>query len=418
MKTEAFPPVIVVGEWHATRATGELRAPGGSDRLEPKVMDLLFLLASRPGEALSKDDIMNALWPDVVVGDDTLARSISRLRKALGDDPKTPRFIETLPKRGYRLIAPVGGATKALPNPPVLSSRSMSLASSPTALGVASLCVLFLVLLVWSFLLPAFSVPPATGPQLVMERANDFYFQFKRADNEAAIELFDRLLTDDPDYSPALAGLANALVQKTIRWSGEVGSAEYTKLGDALKSGRVDTPAARRVLSRAQALATRAVSIAPNDAAALKALGFVQSAKREFAAALATYEKAIVLDNDSWGVLINIADVLEISGQPEKALPYFERAYDAMTRVYDKQATRVRPWYAELGVLIGDRYRAAAKLQEAETWYRRVLSYAPLHPAATANLAGVLRQTDRQDVAEELCRNLERRVGQVAACAS
>jgi DNA-binding winged helix-turn-helix (wHTH) protein len=59
--------VIVVGAWRAERATGDLIGPSGTERLEPKVMDLLFLLAERPGQAFSKDEIMERLWPNVVV---------------------------------------------------------------------------------------------------------------------------------------------------------------------------------------------------------------------------------------------------------------------------------------------------------------------------------------------------------------
>ena len=89
-----------------------------------------------------------------------------------------------------------------------------------------------------------------------------------------------------------------------------------------------------------------------------------------------------------------------------------------MSRVYDKQAARVRPWHGELGVVIGDRHKAKGKLQEAEAWCRRVLSYAPLHPGATAHLADVLRQTGNPDAAEQLCANLERRMGRGAGCAA
>ena len=64
------PAALFVGAWRADRTTGELTREGAAERLEPKVMDLLFLLAGRPGKAFSKDDIMEALWPDVVVGDD------------------------------------------------------------------------------------------------------------------------------------------------------------------------------------------------------------------------------------------------------------------------------------------------------------------------------------------------------------
>ena len=420
MITVDFPLVIVVGKWCATRATGELIANDGHERLEPKVMDLLFLLASRPGETFSKDEIMGALWPDVVVGDDSLARAISRLRKALGDDTKTPLFIETLPKRGYRLVAPVRRTSGKFSQPSLRAPLTSTLKNlrSPTVIIGASTCALVVaIVLAFGWLLPSRPALQTTGTQTVMERANDFYFQYKRADNEAAVELFERLLTQDPDYAPALAGLANALVQKVIRWPDEPGAVEYTKLGDALRNGRTTTPAAKQLLARAHALAERAVHIAPNDAASLKALGFVQSANRNFDAAIATYEKAVALDKDAWGPLINIGDVLEISGHADKALPYFEAAYAAMSRVYDKQAARVRPWHGELGVVIGDRHKARGELQEAEAWYRRVLSYAPLHPVATAHLADILRETGNPETAEQLCANLERRIRRSTECA-
>lgn len=399
---------IVVGTWRAVRATGELVRGGVTERLEPKVMDLLFLLASRPGAAFSKDDIMESLWPNVTVGDDTLARAVSRLRKALADDAKTPAYIETLPKRGYRLIAEVkvgeGAATVAQ-----VAAQSLNRSWAWPLAGAAlfSLAIVISAFVFW----PAPSPPATTSTDTLVERANDFYFQYKRADNEAAIALFERILTDRPDYAPALAGLANALVQRVVRWPNEPGAPEYTKLGDALKSGRTKTAAAQQLLARARVLAERAVAVAPDDPAAHKALGFVRGALTDFPAAIASYERAVALDADAWGPLINIADILEIANRPLEALPYFERAYAAMTRVYDKQAARVRPWYAELGVLIADRHKDASDLAEAESWYRRVLVYAPLHRAATEHLAVLLRTQGDSAAADSLCANFKQRTG-------
>src|SRR5690242_10248690 len=73
-------------------------------------MDLLLLFAGSPGRVIAKDEIVATVWEGRAIGDDTLAAAISRLRTALGET-KTNRFIETLPKRGYRLvIAPESGA--------------------------------------------------------------------------------------------------------------------------------------------------------------------------------------------------------------------------------------------------------------------------------------------------------------------
>ena len=215
MPEKTLPHVIRVGPWRAVRATGELTRDGATERLEPKVMDLLFLLAGEPGRAFSKDEIMEALWPNVIVGDDTLARAVSRLRKALADDPKTPAYIETLPKRGYRLIAKVGAEEDGAPERP----QRWSIWPIALAAGFAALVIAATAYTLW----PTQTGPADTTTATLIERANDFYFQYRRADNEAAITLFERILTERPDHASALAGLANALVQRVIRWPDEPG---------------------------------------------------------------------------------------------------------------------------------------------------------------------------------------------------
>ena len=83
--------------------------------VEPRVMDVLVALAGDAGNAMSRDRIIESAWGHPYVTDDALSRCISLLRHALGDDPRKPRFIETIPKRGYRLLAPVeqSGASPA-----------------------------------------------------------------------------------------------------------------------------------------------------------------------------------------------------------------------------------------------------------------------------------------------------------------
>ena len=76
-------------------------------QVEPRVMQVLVCLAEQPGKTVSKEWFMERVWSDTVVTDDALLRCISELRKIFGDDARKPRFIETIRKRGYRLIAPV-----------------------------------------------------------------------------------------------------------------------------------------------------------------------------------------------------------------------------------------------------------------------------------------------------------------------
>jgi Tol biopolymer transport system component/DNA-binding winged helix-turn-helix (wHTH) protein len=84
-----------------------LRVTVGSEihPLEPKSFRLLLFLIENPGRALPKEEIMSVVWPDTFVSDNSLARAVTQVRKALDDDPKAPRYIETVPSVGYRFIA-------------------------------------------------------------------------------------------------------------------------------------------------------------------------------------------------------------------------------------------------------------------------------------------------------------------------
>jgi cholera toxin transcriptional activator len=97
------------GVFEADSATGELRRKGVRIKLHAQPFQVLFLLLDRPGEILTREDICRVLWPDgtFVDFDHGVNSAINRLRDALGDKAGSPRFIETLARRGYRFIAPV-----------------------------------------------------------------------------------------------------------------------------------------------------------------------------------------------------------------------------------------------------------------------------------------------------------------------
>ena len=96
-----------VGDWLVQPVSG-LISSGGSDRhLRRMLMDLLVLLAENAGLAVSKADILDRVWKSRFVGESALTRSVAELRQLLGDSDRQPRYIETVPKCGYRLIARV-----------------------------------------------------------------------------------------------------------------------------------------------------------------------------------------------------------------------------------------------------------------------------------------------------------------------
>jgi len=124
---------LQIGEWRADRPTNALERAGETVRVEPKVMEVLMVLADHASHVVSRQKLLDAVWPGVIVGDEALTQSIIKLRRALGDNPRSPSYIETISKRGYRLIAPVG---KIDPLPPMLhESRMAEPAETPAHLS-------------------------------------------------------------------------------------------------------------------------------------------------------------------------------------------------------------------------------------------------------------------------------------------
>src|SRR5258706_1469806 len=107
---------VRVGAWTIDARANTLQRDGQKAvRLEPRAVEVLLHLAGRPGEVIGREELLAAVWPGVVVGDDALTQAIIKLRKALGDDARQPRYIETISKRGYRLIAAAGQPAPATP---------------------------------------------------------------------------------------------------------------------------------------------------------------------------------------------------------------------------------------------------------------------------------------------------------------
>lgn len=96
-----------LGEWLVRPQLNAVQGDSGTVRLEHKFMQVLVCLAGRPGEVISKDELIRTVWADTFVTDDVLTRAVSELRRILRDDAKQPHIIETVSRNGYRLIAPV-----------------------------------------------------------------------------------------------------------------------------------------------------------------------------------------------------------------------------------------------------------------------------------------------------------------------
>ena len=131
LSKRALQQTFRIGEaYHVEPSLNRVTGPNGITRIEPKVMLVLVCLAERAGQMVPKERLMASVWADTAVGDDVLTRAISELRRLFEDDAKQPHVIETIPKAGYRLIAPVTRSqVDAVPSPaPVAETESVSAA--------------------------------------------------------------------------------------------------------------------------------------------------------------------------------------------------------------------------------------------------------------------------------------------------
>ena len=95
------------GPFRLSPAEGQLLREGNPVTLTPKAFEALVLLVEQQGHLIEKEELMKSLWPDTFVEEANLAHHVWRLRKALEDSKDVAQYIETVPKRGYRFIAPV-----------------------------------------------------------------------------------------------------------------------------------------------------------------------------------------------------------------------------------------------------------------------------------------------------------------------
>ena len=96
-----------IGEWLIEPSLNRLSRGGTTIQLELKVMDVLVCLAERAGEMVTRFEIIDRVWATEFIADNTLTHAINEIRTALGDDARNPTFIETIHRRGYRLMVPV-----------------------------------------------------------------------------------------------------------------------------------------------------------------------------------------------------------------------------------------------------------------------------------------------------------------------
>jgi TolB-like protein/DNA-binding winged helix-turn-helix (wHTH) protein len=176
----AAPRTLQIGAWSVDPLTNKIVRDGETVRLEARTMRLLLCLAEHPGETVTADELMDRVWTGTIVTPDSIYQAVAYLRRLLGDDAKTPAYIATVPRRGYRLVAKVVKPTDAAPvaAPLVVPDASVHAVQRPASgwqagirtLGAAALGAGVLGLGIW-WLAAGTGSHRAPSPALAYERS-------------------------------------------------------------------------------------------------------------------------------------------------------------------------------------------------------------------------------------------------------
>ena len=211
---ETCPNLVRFGIFELDPLTNELRKNGAKVRLEGQPVQILTLLLERPGELVTQDEIRSKLWPDGTVVDfeHCIKTALRKLRQALGDEANAPRYIETLPRRGYRFIAPLNAA-------PTVSVATIQSSPPPAQLRVITIkravfwaAGVLLSGLAAIFYLYLHGTPALTGKDTIL--LADFA-------NTTGEKVFDGTLRQglavQLEQSPFLGLVSEAQIQQTLR---------------------------------------------------------------------------------------------------------------------------------------------------------------------------------------------------------
>lgn len=307
--------------------TGELEREGSVDRLAPQPALVLTALLDAAGELVTRDALQELLWPDTIVEfDKGLNFCVREVRAALGDEAASPSYVETLPRRGYRFIAPV----EAVKPDRAPAARLTTLLGTPvrraTAAGLLAAAAGGLVIADAGGSATPEPEPPARA---AAEMGGYLLHRAKGDDVERSVEFFRRAIALDPDYARAHAGLGAAYLFLDRAEEGKRALARSVELDPdrwaphltlALHTLRVayDRAGARPHFRRALALAPEEVVVRHTHAWYRAVTGDLPGAIEEMATALE-------LDPVSPRVNGDVGRLFYLAGRHDEAIVHCRR---------------------------------------------------------------------------------------------
>jgi eukaryotic-like serine/threonine-protein kinase len=227
MASSPMSAVAQFGEFEANLRSRELRRNGSNVRLPGQSFEILDMLLQHPGELVTREEIRRRLWPTetFVDFDHGLNNAVNRLREALGDSAEAPRFIETLPRRGYRFVFPVVLPARMPNGAGVAETGSAPTEKATRPSGAAAIVATIIIVGLATFGWWSFS----RNTQALTERDTIVLADFA---NTTGDQVFDDTLRQglsiQLEQSPFLASMSDEKIQQTLKMMGQKQDAKLT----------------------------------------------------------------------------------------------------------------------------------------------------------------------------------------------
>ena len=333
--------VFLLNGWLVDLGSGEVSRNGETARLEPQVVKVLAYLVEHRDTVVTRRELFDNLWDHAFVGDAALTRCIFEIRQAFRDDPRSPEVIETIPRKGFRLLA----TPSRVPGRTPANRRFAALAA------VAIFAVTGLVTL--PYVRGSDSEHQDQPPEQAFEyyeAAQIHHTNISRKSNSSAIAMFERAIELHPDYGRAYAGLAEALSRQAMYWGGD--AVEY-----------------------ANSAADTAVQLEPELARSHNAMGLARHLRGEDELALESFAIARRLDPTYVEPVFNSAELHRRRLDFANAAQLFQAVVEM-----DPENSLAKSHLGFLNLRMGD-------METANAWIREAIDREPFAQYANTQLA-------------------------------
>jgi len=395
--------------------------------------DLLVALVDSSPSLLSQQELMEKVWPDRVIGDETLKQRVKLLRKSLGDDATAPRYIEAVRGRGYRLLPKVKCECVVARPPAVMLDLTVNdlypnLAVLPLSglwkkVSKIGLAVFFMlsILFGWqSYLTSSHSIETKSLQQskaqviysddeiLAREfyrKGLSYYKRYRKIDNNIAIDFFLKSIDKDGKYALAYAGVSQAYSQQVFQFEGtdkdKTQAIDYAYLSIAHGGQSAESYKALGTayyvsgwLSKSVDAYIKALSISPNNIDTVSNLGFIYSEQAKLERALNQIEKALMLSPNHVVSMVHAGQTLQRLGRFRLAKLWYEKAIE------------LQPDYLLATYHLGQLSIEQKQYDSAKKIYTSALSIYKKHPLLMSGLAETYLFSSQIEPAKDLYQKL------------